>query len=266
MARFRRALRRLRPRLWWLPALLAIAYALDRSGALPACVQQPVGTRVWSIAYVHDGDTVRDVCDRRIRLIGLDAPELGEPLAEAATNLLAAFVAPGPVTVAICPEQPTDRYNRILARLIRGDRDASRELLSAGLATPLAIPPCGISDAEADFATALAARAAGRGLWAMRAAVVDAATAQARGGFNIVHDRIAAARSEDTDLILSLGSKRPYLKVILKPKARAGLDATRRTRSPAAWVGESITVAGKLLGPGGKRIIVWVPQQLDWPQ
>lgn len=99
---------------------------------------------------VHDGDTVR--CDgERIRLVGIDAPELqGSPrcnprhlrggknpswcdydLGERSRDALAAFIERGPVVVN---RQGVDRYGRTLATLEINGKDAGAYLVHQGLA------------------------------------------------------------------------------------------------------------------------------------
>jgi micrococcal nuclease len=93
-----------------------------------------------SVVRVVDGDTVRvavsDGTVERVRLIGIDTPELGTCRADAATRaarMLAggrAVVLEGDATQAV-----RDRHGRLLAYvLVRGERDLGLELLERGLA------------------------------------------------------------------------------------------------------------------------------------
>lgn len=108
------------------------------------------------IANVHDGDTVR-LCDgERVRLEGIDAPELtGSPRCSAQSRVrlkasanpawcdaaaelasrdgLRAFLASGP---ALIRRTGTDRYGRTLATLSVNGRDAGQYLIARGLAHP----------------------------------------------------------------------------------------------------------------------------------
>lgn len=106
------------------------------------------------IANVHDGDTVR-LCDgERVRLLGIDAPELADSprcsvqsrrrlassrnapwcdgaAGEASRDALAAFLRGGSVSIA---RTGVDDYGRTLARLSVNGRDAGAYLISQGLA------------------------------------------------------------------------------------------------------------------------------------
>jgi endonuclease YncB( thermonuclease family) len=91
-------------------------------------------------ASAVDGDTLR-LGSTRIRLIGLDAPELDQTCTdaegatwacgEAAHRALAAIVAEGPVS---CASQGRDQYGRVLARCEIGAADAGARVVAQGLA------------------------------------------------------------------------------------------------------------------------------------
>ncbi len=98
----------------------------------------------------HDGDTL-NACGERIRLVGIDAPELqgsarcnprqlrGPPnpswcddaQARRSRDALAGFVARGRPVIERCG---MDRYGRTLARLSINGRDAGDYLVGLGLA------------------------------------------------------------------------------------------------------------------------------------
>lgn len=106
------------------------------------------------IASIHDGDTIR-LCDgERVRLEGIDAPEVtGSPrcssrqrqVLEGSKNppwcdfqagaesrdQLRAFISTGRVSIERFGQ---DRYGRTLAKIYVGDRDAGEYLVKRGLA------------------------------------------------------------------------------------------------------------------------------------
>lgn len=99
---------------------------------LPACVQ----ARVWTgvVTHVSDGDTlwlkpVDGSAPRKVRLLGLDAPELCQAGGAAARAALQGLVAGKPVQVKANFQ---DTYGRDLARLLVDDRDVGAALVSAG--------------------------------------------------------------------------------------------------------------------------------------
>lgn len=101
--------------------------------AVPAAAQ-----RVERIARVSDGDTVVTARGERIRIVGLDAPELHgarcrreRRLAEQATAELRRLSARG----LVLRREGRDRYGRTLARArTRDGRDVATAMVRAGLA------------------------------------------------------------------------------------------------------------------------------------
>lgn len=92
-----------------------------------------LGFRHWSevkggrtVAKVHDGDTIRLDDGTKVRLLGVDAPEVdspyrvGEPGGEGSRDYLKALVEGREVTIKVGPE-PKDRYGRTLAMVYLGD-------------------------------------------------------------------------------------------------------------------------------------------------
>lgn len=119
----------------------------------------------WTIGHAHaetvdgdririiDGDTVALPCDpargiypgcsERVRLVGIDAPEVGtharceaEGIAGlAAKATLARLIRGGPVEIT---RTGTDKYHRTLARLTADGTDVDTTMLAAGAAIPYA--------------------------------------------------------------------------------------------------------------------------------
>jgi endonuclease YncB( thermonuclease family) len=95
------------------------------------------------VAKVHDGDTVRLASGERVRLLGIDAPEMREgkpgrrgpfpePGAVQATESLRRMVGGKVVRIL---RQGCDRYGRTLARIRLDDgTDVGAELVRRGLA------------------------------------------------------------------------------------------------------------------------------------
>lgn len=108
------------------------------------------------IASVHDGDTIR-LCDgERVRLQGIDAPELQDSprcspaslrrlagsrnppwcdyeAGEASRATLSAFLHAGPVNIQRLGQ---DDYGRTLAKLSMNGRDAGEYMIRRGVARP----------------------------------------------------------------------------------------------------------------------------------
>lgn len=101
------------------------------------------------VVYVYDGDTVKLGDGRRLRLIGINTPEMThnsgqiEPLASDARAMLQDMLDQGNRILHLqYGEQHNDHYGRLLAHafLENGDNVGAR-LLQQGLATALVVPP-----------------------------------------------------------------------------------------------------------------------------
>jgi endonuclease YncB( thermonuclease family) len=150
------ALRRGAP---WVRILAALVVAAALAWA--AAKLDPLPPRFTGIATAADGDSLRVQGDR-IRLLGIDAPELDQlcwngsgaewQCGRAAKAELARLVAAGPVD---CQPEGTDKYGRTLARCSVAGRDVGGGVVEAGLAL----------SREGYGAEQSAAKSAGRGLW-----------------------------------------------------------------------------------------------------
>jgi micrococcal nuclease len=117
---------------------------------------------------VTDGDTLRLGELGPVRLIGVDTPEVhgGEECFGREASRFVEGLAPVGTRVRYrVGVEARDRYDRLLAYVWLPDgRMLNRELVEAGYAQPLTIPP-NVEFAEAFRTAARAARRAGIGLW-----------------------------------------------------------------------------------------------------
>jgi len=101
------------------------------------------------VKYVHDGDTVKLVDGRKIRLLGINAPELArdgrkaEKYALAARDLLRSLLSRHNNHIQIMHgRERKDHYQRLLSHLFLPDgTNLQAQLLSSGLAASITIPP-----------------------------------------------------------------------------------------------------------------------------
>ncbi|WP_238375993.1 thermonuclease family protein [Ectothiorhodospira magna] len=143
---------------------------------LPASCVGPADRPVEQarVDHVHDGDTVRLADGTRVRMVGLDTPEIfwrehsAEPYGhEARQALIDILQAHDDRVLLVYDQERYDRYQRLLAHLFTPDGTSIHALLLArGLAVGLTIPPndwnlrC-YRDAEAQ------AREAGLKVWGL---------------------------------------------------------------------------------------------------
>jgi len=210
-----------------------------------ACPATKTGERV-QVVYVYDGDTVKLKDGRRLRIIGINTPELGrkgkqtQPLAEAARSALQELLDVNNSTLLLqYGQQSQDHYGRLLAHafLENGD-NAAVHLLQRGLATTLVVPPntwaarCyqGIEDA---------ARLDQQGLWALADYQPQAALTLplSTRGFRIVQGRVSELR--DSRYTLWVDLEGPLVLQISK-KDLINFD------SPESLVGQQVEVRGWL--------------------
>ena len=178
----------------------------------PAQALCPVGgalTRV-KVAKVIDGDTLRLADGRSVRLIGLNAPEIGrkgrsaEPFAEAARLRLQALVSASDWQVGLRPgSQAKDHYGRVLAHAYDDDdRNLEALLLAEGLGFFVAIAP-NMQLVSCHRSVEQEARAAGRGVW--RQSPVIPTHKLRGGGFAVINGRVERVESNRGGIWLELG-------------------------------------------------------------
>ncbi len=129
------------------------------------------------VRHVIDGDTVQLSDGQLVRYIGIDAPEArrrrgdrwveaAEPFAHEATACNQQLVDRQPIRLEY-DVQVYDAYGRLLAYVYVGDRMVNAELIRAGWARPLTIPP-DVKYAQLFQALAHEARESKRGMWQVR--------------------------------------------------------------------------------------------------
>lgn len=197
---------------------MAVLFALDAGAA--AC-PKPASPETVRVARVVDGDTLKLVDGRSVRLIGVNAPELAhhgrseEPFAVAAQRRLQELVAANDGEIGLVPgRQGQDKYGRTLAHAYdaRGQNLESR-LLAEGLGYLVAIAPN--TDLTACQQSAeRQARSAGLGLW--KRSPIQTAEQLHESGFAVVRGRIQQVQRNrgglwidlDGPLVLRIEAKR----------------------------------------------------------
>jgi micrococcal nuclease len=106
-------------------------------------ITTPATTGDAKVVKVIDGDTI-DVSISgtiyRVRYIGIDTPEIGEPFYQEATNKNSEFV--GGKTVKLERDvSETDKYGRLLRYVYVGDLFVNAELVRSGYARAITYQP-----------------------------------------------------------------------------------------------------------------------------
>ncbi|MFI9651391.1 thermonuclease family protein [Guyparkeria halopsychrophila] len=218
-----------------LPGALFRARAMVLTGLLAALVvssgcvaEEPSGRPVGdcapppelaiesaTVGYVNDGDTVRLANGDRVRLVGIDTPEIGrdgaadEPMAREAQQALRALLAESSNRVQVVDAtEGEDRYGRRLSYLYLPDgRSVQALLLEQGVAMAVFIAP-NLELADCLIAREKLARQDGRGIWSLSA--YDPGLPSAAGipqtvqGAAIVHGRVESVGESRRNIWLNL--------------------------------------------------------------
>jgi endonuclease YncB( thermonuclease family) len=128
---------------WLLGQVLLAGFA----GGWTPLIRSAVADEVWEkVVRVDDGDTVQLADGRRVRYIGLDTPERGEPgrgefLAEEAARFNRGLVL-GQTVRLEREAEPLDRFGRILAQVyLKNGLWVNQALVREGMARVLYHPP-----------------------------------------------------------------------------------------------------------------------------
>jgi endonuclease YncB( thermonuclease family) len=84
-----------------------------------------------------DGDTFETNTGEKIRILGMDAPEVGQPIAETSKEFMAGKILDHKVDIKIQTHLPIDTYGRTLAIATYRDENVAVSSIAAGLAKAL---------------------------------------------------------------------------------------------------------------------------------
>ena len=174
-------------------APLVGAFFVGALWQVPALAFCPLPDRpqIVAVRQVVDGDTLRLTDGRSVRMIGINAPEIGrkgrtsEPFAEAAKRRLQALVKASDGRVGLVLRvEPKDKYGRTLAHVYArtGDNLEAR-LLGEGLGYRVAVAP-NVRLVACQQVAEQSARKAGAGLW--RSSPVLRASQVRESGFAVI--------------------------------------------------------------------------------
>ena len=132
----------------------------------------PTGTTLVKVRYVQDGDTFVLADNTRLRLVGINTPELAndgepaQPLSIRARDRARQLLFQSGNRAQLLPgKQPQDRHNRRLAHLWLPDgRNLGAVLMEAGLGWQVTIPP-NVRFSECYAAAESDARKNHKGVW-----------------------------------------------------------------------------------------------------
>ncbi len=227
----------------------------------------PQQTERVKVRYVTDGDTLILTDNRKIRLIGINTPEVArkgkpaQPLAIRARDRLRQLLFQhGNQARLLYGEQQTDRYKRKLANLwLPDDSNLTAKLLREGLGWMIAIPP-NIRFLDCYQHAEKTARTAGSGVWRQPDyAVKRSAQLNLRNsGFQRVQGRIVRVNHGGGAIWVNLEGRFAL---------RIPDQDTRwfRERPDQNWVGRTIEVRGWVFATKGElRMNIHHPAMLQF--
>ena len=237
-------------------ALLSGAFFLLLAQLIPAAAEPcgpPGDAPLVKVRYVHDGDTLVLADDTRVRLIGINTPEVGsdgqpaQPLAIRARDHLRQLLFKHNNQVRLQEgEQRQDQHRRTLAYLWLPDgTDISSDLLRAGLGWPVAIPPdTRFLDCHEQAETE--ARQAQRGVWARGAypALKSASLGLRTSGFQRVRGRVVR---------INHGGGATWINLQGRFAVRIPDEDLHEFRQPPTqdWIGRELEVRGWVVSDEG---------------
>lgn len=232
---------------------LFIAFAAPTSARADASHSActPLRNGEWvELAAVVDGDTLRLKDGRSVRVLSINAPEMGrrgqpgQPFSRVATREAQAFFkGVKRLRLVIGPERE-DRYGRLLANVYRPDgTNLEEHLLKKGLAFHAPVPP-NLAQAECYAELEQVARRERLGIWGDRGFTAIAARDVSTGGYQRVRGRVTSVDFRHS-WWLSLDDR---FTVAIYP-----IDQARFHRDEIArWQGQEVEIKGWVFAVNGQ--------------
>ncbi|KPK40560.1 MAG: hypothetical protein AMJ69_01850 [Gammaproteobacteria bacterium SG8_47] len=214
---------------------------------------------VVRVEHVFDGDTVRLEDGRKLRLMGINTPELhppgyaqranaaAEPLAERARDALAELLGESRRLHLVLGTEREDRYGRLLAHAYLPDGgNVAGRLLASGLGFAIVVPP-NTNLADCYVRSEQLARGSKRGVWGedyfapVPATEITASTA----GFRLISATIQSVSRRGDTTWLKLSN-------VLSLRIRDADLAYFQGIDLASWRGREVLARGWLTPRGGR--------------
>jgi micrococcal nuclease len=204
------------------------------------------------VEFVIDGDTIVIDGGEKVRYIGLDTPEEGEPFYEKAKERNRRLVGGKRVRLVFCEAQKRDKYGRLLAWVYSNGVFVNETLVREGLARRLVIPPCGLQKYKEFKSAEEEARKNKLGLWAsgtlerQRTAKKTITPEEASGHMGqrvTVRGAVSAVKKKRDGVFIVFQGEGGFTAVVfsdlLRELNKAGID-------PMEFKGRVLTVTGQI--------------------
>ena len=196
-----------------------------------------------TVGYTHDGDTLQLSDGRKVRLIGINTPELerknktAEPFAIAAKNTLRTLFKNHKTITLRYGEEKKDHYGRFLAHgFLTDGQNIQAILLNQGLARAIAIPP-NTQFSACYLEQERKARCNKIGLWKQAKILPAKSLNNQHTGFLFVQGKVTNISTNNRGLWLNIDHK---LTIGIRPENQAQFDIKALNDT----VNQSLTVRG----------------------
>lgn len=190
--------------LWFFTSLPALA--------TPACPTIDYD-ETTSIRYIVDGDTLHLKDGRKVRLIGINAPEVthgnraAEPFAAEASAMLKQIFRSRPSISLVYGKEKHDRYDRLLAHVFTADgKNVQAILLRQGYARAIAFPP-NTRFASCYLQQERTARCDKKGLWKKTQPLPAKKLKNSDIGFQLVSGKLKSIKTNKKGIWLNLDDR-----------------------------------------------------------
>ncbi|MEJ2620337.1 MAG: thermonuclease family protein [Candidatus Thiodiazotropha sp.] len=232
--------------------------------SLTASECQPCSTAPQIVERVIDGDTVWLRSGEKLRLIGINTPELGhwgkpgQVGAQAAKSLLQRLVRESGGELSVCPGvEPRDRYGRQLVHLSgKNQKSIAAQLLRQGVGWAIAVPP-NLKNNGCYFAAESQARRKQLGIWKRSPSPASGLSGD-ETGFHHLYGHIVRVGESRSALWMNLEGGLA-LRITWKDWDAFQID------NPKTVVGRKLEVRGWLYQrKGEQRVRIRHPSSIRW--
>jgi endonuclease YncB( thermonuclease family) len=225
---------------------------------------QPCPADLQPVERVIDGDTLLMQSGEKLRLIGINTPELGhwgkpgQAGAQAAKSLLQRLVRESGGALSACPgAEKRDRYGRQLVHLSgRNQQSIAAQLLRQGVGWAIAVPP-NLKNSACYFSAESRARRKQLGIW-KKSPIQASELSGEETGFHHLQGRIVRVGKSRSALWLNLEGGLA-LRITWRDWGAFRID------EPKALVGRQLEARGWLYQrKGEQRVRIRHPSSIHW--
>ncbi|NOQ90637.1 MAG: hypothetical protein GQ549_06805 [Gammaproteobacteria bacterium] len=197
------------------------------------------------VRYIHDGDTLHLRDGRKVRLIGINTPEVAhgkhaaEPYSAEAKKALQDLFKQDKTIKLVYGKEKKDHYQRVLAHGFNKDgTNIQAALLSQGLAHAVSFPP-NTKFSACYLEQARNARCNTAGFWRKTKALSASKLNDTHIGFNLIEGKLNAIKLNKQGIWLNLDDK---LSIGIRPDNRQLFDISDLNK----MLNQSVMVSGWL--------------------